>query len=420
MSASARDYTFRDAGLHSRPLRVLNRAGELLHSLGLERPTLTPEAILSAARRKSGLDDFGEDTLDEPLRVLCDSIRRESQLTTFGRIAVRGMLVAALVNRLQLLDWAKRHPRVREEQIPRPFIIIGLPRTGTSLLSILLGLDPTLRPLEQWEASTPLPPPDLATWREDPRIAASAKQFEQLQALNPPIRAMHPFGATLATECVTLMIYDLRSLSIETQAFVPSYGRWLEQADMGSAYRMHRLALQVLQSRMPTQTWSLKTPNHLWCLDTLLEHYPDARIVWTHRDPCKVVPSVASLNCALQRAFSRETDPKAVGEDWNHKLHLAVSRGVEFDESRAGDWCCHVQYEEILADPVAVMRRIYAHFGEEVQPLHERRMQSWMQERPQEHHGRHRYDAADFGLSESNIEALYADYCKRFEVPREG
>jgi hypothetical protein len=335
-------------------------------------------------------------------------------------MALRGMLVEALANRMRLLDHAARHPEVREEQIERPWVVIGLPRTGTTLLSMLLGLDPLVRPLEQWEASRPVPPPELASFREDPRIAESAKALEQLQALNPAIRAMHPFGATLATECVTLLIFDLRSLSIETQAFVPSYGRWLEQADMASAYRLHRLALQVLQSRLPTATWSLKTPNHLWCLPTLLEHYPDARIVWTHRDPRKVVPSVASLNCALQAAFSDRVDPVAVGADWDHKLHLAVSRGLDFDARQGSGWCHHLQYADLMADPVAAVAKLYEHFGEPPAPLHVRRMRAFLRERPQDRHGRHRYRASDFGFDEAGLDARYAEYRERFEVPREG
>ncbi len=409
------NYTFRDAGLHSRLLRGLNVAGEGLRRLGLDLPSLSPDAMLASARKQTGLHEMGDGAWSEALRVLSDSLEREARLNTFGRMALKGMIVSALANRLRLLDWARRHPEVREEKIERPWVIIGLPRTGTSLLSILLGLDPEVRPLLQWEASQPVPPPDLATHAEDPRIAESAKAFEQLQRLNPPIRAMHPFGATLATECVALMIFDLCALSIETQAYLPSYGRWLEKADMTGAYEMHRLALQVLQSRLPTMAWSLKTPNHLWCLDKLLEFYPDARVVWSHRNPAEVVPSVASLNVALQKPFARSTDPVAVGAEWSHKLHVGISRAMEFDERQQdASWCCHVRYRDIMADPIAVVRGIYAHFGADLHPLHERRMATWMRERPQEVFGRHVYDPADFGLDPTQITHHYHPYQTRY------
>lgn len=411
---------FRDAGLHSRTLRALNRLGAGLGKLGIERPSLAPGSLLAAARRQAGLDDFGEPSHEEALAVLCDSLRREADLSTFGRIALRGLLTGALANRLQLCDWAKRHPEVREERVTRPWIILGLPRTGTTLLSILLGLDPLARPLLQWEASQPVPPPELASRAEDPRIAETARLFSQIETLNPPVRAMHPFGATLPTECVALLIFDIRALSIETQGFVPGYGRWLEQTDMRSAYRWHRLALQVLQSRIPTESWVLKTPNHLWCLDALLEFYSDARLIWTHRDPQKVVPSVASLVTSLQRANARHTDPKAVGAAWDHKLHLALERGMDFDARQGGRrWCQHLQYADLMADPVSAVCRLYESFGEEPGELHRRRMRAWMRERPQQVHGRHVYEAADFGFVPEALDERYAAYRERFQVPRE-
>jgi Sulfotransferase family len=413
-------YTFRDAGLHSRVLRGVNAVGRALGWVGIDVPSLDPDSIARAACQRAGLEDFGEPGWREGLEALCLSLELEGNLTTFGRIAMRGLITNALETRLRLIDWAKRHPEVREEKIETPWIVVGLPRTGTTILSLLLALDPEVRPLLHWESANLIPPPDLASHAEDPRIAAAAKQVAQLEGLNPAVRAMHPMGATLATECVGFLFFDLRSLLIETQAHIPSYGRWLEKTDMRGAYAMHRLALQVLQSRLPTITWSLKTPQHLWHLDTLLEFYPDARIVWTHRDPTKVVTSVASLNTSLQRMNVRSNDPVAVGRDWNDKLHLAVTRGIEFDRRQNGaTWCHHLQYADLMRDPIATVRALYAHFGVPVSPLHARRMEVWMRERHQEVHGRHVYDPADFGLTNEGIAERYAEYRERFAVPDE-
>jgi hypothetical protein len=413
-------YTWRDAGLHSRLLRGLNGIGSGARALGFDWPGLGPQSLLDAATRSAGLDDFGDNSHLEGLDVLCASAQDEARLSTFGRVMLRGLILRSLSGRLKLVDWAKRHPVVRDERIERPWVVVGMPRTGTTLLSLLLGLDPTVRPLQQWEATSPVPPPDLATHAEDPRIAVEARQMDQIQNLNPPLRAMHPFGATLATECVALFLFDLRSMAIETQAFIPSYGHWLENADMKSAYALHRLALQTLQSRIPTETWSLKTPHHLWCLDTLHDSYPDARVVWTHRDPLKVLPSLASLNTAMLRTGSRNVDPVAVGADWRHKLDVAVARGMEYDERQSGaSWCHHLQYAELMADPVAAMRGLYAAFGEEIQPLHERRIRAWLRDRGQNAFGRHAYDPADFGFEPGEIHERYASYRERFDVPIE-
>lgn len=416
---SAADVTFRDAELRSPALRALNAAARLLARAGARLPSLAPDAIVAAARARVGSDDLGGASYREPLERYLRAAEAEADLTAFGRIAVRGMLVNALATRGELHRFAREHPELRQERIVRPWVIVGLPRTGTSLLSILLGLDPLARAPLHWEAAHPIPPPSLADAAEDPRIARTAREIEQLLRLNPPLRAMHPWGATLAQECVAFFLLDLRTLGVETQALVPSYGRWLEDCDMRPAYAQHRLALQTLQSAQPTERWVLKSPNHLWCLDTLLAEYPDARIVWTHRDPGPVVTSLASLNNAMQRTFTRRRDPRPTAEEWRRKAALAVARGVAFDEKAPAGWCVHVAYGELVADPVATVERVYARFGEEIGPLHRRRMQAWMRERHQAAFGRHRYDPADFGWSYAELAEQFAAYRARFAIPRE-
>ena len=415
--SAVRTYTFRDAGLHSRPLRALNAVAR---GVGWKGVALDPAALRGAARKQAGLDDFGPNDIDEPLAVLHDALEHEARLTAFGRMAVRGLLVSALANRLRLVDWAKRHPEVRNERVAAPWVILGMPRTGTTLLSKLLALDPLSRPLLHWEAASPVPPPTLAARDDDPRIADSQRTLEQMRKLNPPFRAMHELAANHATECVALLIFDLRSLSIDTQALVPSYGRWLEKADVRSAYAMHKLALQVLQSAQPTESWSLKTPQHLWHLDVLAEWYPDARLVWTHRDPRKVLTSVASLNSSMHRVMSDAVDPLAVGREWRHKLHHGIRRGMDFDDRQGGRaWCHHLLYADLMRDPVEALTRLYAHFGRELLPLHRRRIEMWMAQRSQDTFGRHGYDPADFGFDEQTFEADYGEYAARYGVPRE-
>jgi hypothetical protein len=417
---SARNWTFHDAGLRSPVLRALNLVGAGCAALGVDLARLDPERLVAAARRKTGLDDFGDPSFREGLDALVESALREGDQHAFGRIAFAGMLQRALENRLRIVDWAKRNPDVRREHIARPLVVLGMPRTGTTLLSFLLDLDPQVRSLRHWETIAPIPPPDLAGHAEDPRIAEAAKQVEQLHALIPPLPSMHPMSATLATECVTLFALDFRSLQYETQARMPSYGRWLEQADPRPAYAIHELTLQILQSALPTGTWALKTPQHLWHLEALRERHPDARLVWTHRDPAAVVPSVASLNTAFYRTWCRRVDPVATGAYWNEKLRIGVERGLRYDAQQQPGWCFHLQYAELMKDPIGSVQRLYAHFGDEVSDLHARRMQRWMQDRPQQAFGRHVYEASELGLSREALDREYAAYRERFEVPREG
>jgi hypothetical protein len=410
------EYTWRDSELHSRPLLALNRVGEGLARLGLDVPSLAPASVVASAVKMAGSDDLGSDSYREPLEVFLGACAKEADLTTFGRILITKMLAGALANRIALHRWSQQHPEVRDERIVSPWVIVGLPRTGTSVLSQLLGLDPMARPLLQWEAAHPIPPPTLDGADEDPRIAQTAKEIAGLMKLNPPLEAMHPFGATLAQECVALFMFDARTLALETQAHVPSYARWLEQADMAPAYAQHRLALQTLQSTQPTERWVLKTPNHLWHLEALLATYPDARIVWTHRDPGPVVTSLASLANAGQRPLTSRSDPRPTAEEWKRKCAFALGTAVAFDEKSDGGWCQHLHYDQLMADPLGAIRKLYAGSGEEVSDLHARRMQAFLEHRPKDAFGRHRYDPADFGWTYAGLAEEFRAYTARYGI----
>lgn len=412
-------FSFHDADLSSRMLRALNWAGARLARVGLEMPSLTSEAIVRAAQNRAGSRDLGGDSFREPLEIYLQAVRREADLNPFGRLAVKGMLAEALRNRIELARWAREHPEVRDERIEAPWVIVGLPRTGTSLLSILLGLDPNTRALMHWEAARPIPPPTLATAAEDPRIAENAKELGRLLKLNPAIGAMHPFGATIAQECVALFMFDIRTLGVETQAYVPSYGRWLQGCDMTPAYAQHKLALQTLQAAQPTARWVLKTPNHLWCLETLLESYPDARIIWTHRDPGKVITSLASLVNALQRMFTYRRDHAATAEEWLGKSRFAIESGMAYDDRVSGDWCQHVRFADLMKDPIGTVHAVYARHGETPSALHVRRMEVWMQERGRHSEGRHVYEPRDFGWTYDGLAEGFSAYRERYDIPRE-
>ena len=413
-----KEYTFRDGRITSPALRTLNAAGSALERIGV-RARLEPDAIEAEAIKQAGSSDFGGDSYREPLERLCASMEEEAGLSTFGRMATKNMITSQLVTRIKLQEWTKANPGAADEEIKRPWVILGLPRTGTSILSILLGLDPMVRPLRQWEARAVVPPPTLATQYTDPRIAEADRTMAQLTKLNPAVAAMHPFGSMLAEECIPFFMMDLRCLGMETQALVPSYGQWLQECDMTPSYVQHKKALQALQHAQPTETWSLKTPNHLWCLETLLEFYPDARLIWTHRDPGPVTTSVASLNSTMQGIFTKDRDPVAVGADWFGKLQHAIRRGIEFDEQAEEGWCVHVHYSEMMRDPLATMRKIYAHFGDEPHELHERRIESWLAEKPQTHAGKHVYDPKDFGWTYESLASEWQHYTDRYSIERE-
>ncbi|MFT5032670.1 MAG: hypothetical protein ACI89D_000342 [Bermanella sp.] len=407
-------YTYHDGELRQPIIKAINFAGRILTRVGKAWPALNADDIVAAACKQAGSTELGEDSYREPLERYLRAVETDGQLSLFGRQATKSTLTDALTNRIRLAQWHKDNPEARKEVIERPWIIVGLPRTGTSLLSILLGLDPMNRALTHWEGASPIPPPELATAAEDPRISSTARQIDQLHKLVPALQAMHPFGATMAQECVALLMYDLRTIGLETQAHVPEYGKWLASCDMSSAYRQHRMALQALQSAQPTQHWVLKTPNHLWHLPALLKFYPDARIIWTHRDPLDVVPSTVSLINTLRRVFSERSDPLPTANEWREKLFDGLEKGMQFDQSQEDGWCYHLQYTEFTENPEAALKKLYAHFDCDMSDLHARRVRRWMQTRHQSTFGRHKYAIGDFGWSEADLSEQFSDYRARY------
>jgi hypothetical protein len=189
---------------------------------------------------------------------------------------------------------------------------------------------------------------------------------------------------------------------------------------MAPAYAQHRLALQTLQSRQPTDRWILKTPNHLWHLEALLAAYPDARIIWTHRDPGPVITSLASLANAGQRPLTKRTDPCPTAEEWKRKCAFALGSAVTFDEKSEDGWCQHLHYDSLMDDPLGTVQDLYRHFGGEVSDLHARRMEAFLQHRPKDAFGRHRYDPADFGWTYAGLAEEFSDYIDRYQVRSEG
>ena len=421
MSDAERDVRAGDGPSLPMAVRALNSFGRTVRRIRPGHGRLSADALVSKAQESAKLDDFGRDGWQEGFEILVDSINDEGNLSQLGRMILGGLLDTTLQMRLRVVDWANRHPEVAREQITAPIVVSGLPRTGTTLLSNLLNLDPQNRSLLAWEAAAVAPPPTLSNHREDPRIAASVKGSGQLANLAPSVQAMHPMAATLPTECVTLLGGEFKSIHFETQGTFDSYGAWFETCDMVPAYQFHRLCLQVLQSTIPTQRWSLKTPGHIWHMDAVYAVYPDARVVWTHRDPLKVVGSAASLNCTLHATNTDQVDFAGVARCWRDKCLHGIKAGTEFRDRRGSDdTVFDLQYAELMDDPVGSVERIYRHFGMELDDLGRRKMAAWMQENPQDRFGRHRYTLDQFGLDANELREQFADYAERYEVPSEG
>jgi hypothetical protein len=295
----------------------------------------------------------------------------------------------------------KQYPEIAEEKIRRPIFIIGMQRTGTSILHELLAQDPSLRTPLSWEVARSCPPPKKDTYETDPRIAEVEAQFARTDRLIPNFKTMHPLGALLPQECVLMMAHDFVSVLFQTFFHVPNYATWLQdEADMGPAYAAHRRHLQLLQWHCPADQWVLKSPGHLWSLDTLMAEYPDACFIQTHRDPIKIISSLTSLVTMLWTMSKEQVDRQTVAREWAPYIAMALERSVKARENGIMNpgQVIDIHFGDFMADTVGTIQKIYDHFGMEFTAEAETRMRQFLAENPGDKHGKHTYRFSETGL----------------------
>ena len=417
------DVTFRDAGLHSRVLRGLNAGGAALRKLGVEAPSLTPETLLRTARRDAGCDDPGEPSIEEPLGVLCDSLEREAGLSTFGRIGMRGLLLSNLKNRLQLVDWAKRHPEVREERIERPWIVVGLPAHGHDA------------PVAAARARPPRAPPRTVgggpahpAAGPGQRARGSAHRDQRPgDRTAPRSQPGHPRHASHGRHARHGVRDALRLRPARAALRDPGLHARLRALARGDGHG------QRLPHAPPRPAGAAVAPadRHLVAED------PEPPLV--PPDPARTLPGCAhpldpsrpggrgalggqpelrAADALRAAGGSPGGGPRLAGESctWASPGASSSTPSASARTRRSGASTCTTT----ICSPTRSARcdAPYAHFGDELHPLHERRMRAWMRDRPQDLHGRHRYASADFGFDDDEVRERFADYTRRFEVTR--
>jgi len=387
--------------------------------LGWTWPSIEEQDLLDAAVRRAGSSDFGGDDFREGMAVFLDSVEREAGLNTLGRISVRETLLRYLENRLRLQEYRTEHVEVADEVIERPIFIVGLPRTATSILFNLLSQDPATRAPLSWEVEWPVPPPEPETYDSDPRIKECEKLFDNLHRLVPTLPAIHEFGARLPQECVPINSHEFLSVQFHIAYRVPTYQAWFEQQSLSRSYAFHKRFLQHLQSKYRKDRWVLKSPAYLFGIDDLLETYPDALIIHTHRDPARVIPSLATLFYALRGMTSDSVNPARIGRDVMSMWSLATQRAVEArrrHRDKQGQFF-DAHFEDTVADPVDLLRRAYAHFGLDFTDAARDRMAAFNAANPRGSQGVHHYVREDFDLHLDEIRERFAEYCGEFDVP---
>ncbi len=377
--------------------------------------------LLAIAMRRTGLKDLGAPSCEDALRVLIDACNAEAGLSFFGQFAARQHLLDLLETRLRLVSYWLQTTEIQKQPIDRPLFISGMPRSGSTFLHNLFAQDPGNRVPRTWEVMFPLPPPTRKAFDSDQRITKAENRLRWLRLTKPAIVKVHPLGARLPQECIAITSYSFQSDEFLCMFRIPSYESWLRNHDAVPAYRFHRSFLKHLQWLCPGERWVLKAPDHVHALSALFEIYPDARIIFLHRDPLKVLGSIASLTKLLWSAFSRHIDPCQVGTYETRILSDTVLKIMEFQDRHPplADRFIDVKYLDLVRDPIATVRRIYNRFGLTLSVNAEASMCAFLKGRLNKRRTRHVYRLVDFGLDPSQEGLRFAAYCERFAIEQE-
>ncbi|MBF6555804.1 MAG: sulfotransferase [Acidimicrobiales bacterium] len=378
--------------------------------------------VHEASERAGGISDLGPGPFTDPLQLAVDSLESDGRLNPIGRMIARERMIGHTTNRLNYVNDRKRFPGIADERIVKPVFIIGMPRTGTTILHDILAQDPSNRVPLTWEAMFPSPPPEAATFHTDPRIAACAATFPSVELQIPAFKAMHPMGAELTQECVTMMGEAMCTPLFHNQFRVPTYEDWVDDgADWSHVYVFHHRQLQHLQWHHHRDRWVLKTGAHLWGLDSLLERYPDARIVFTHRDPVKSMTSYASLTALVRSMGSDTVDPEEVATDWTARLCKILTRGLHVRQTRSYPDAIFYDmfFSDFIRDQFASVAAIYDAFDIPMSDEAAQSMQAFIADNPPGKHGIHRYAPHEFGVVPERVRSEFREYIDYFDLPPE-
>jgi len=393
------------------PVRLLNGCGALLDRTRIPVTRALAPDLIETAKRRCRLDDFGEGDFFEALSRLLESCQREARLNLIGKIALRTDVLQTLCSRLQMERDRQLYPNIAQQEIREPLFIVGLPRSGTTLLHSLLAADPEHRCPLMWEVRSPTPP---TVADEKCRIQRATRSCKFFNWLAPGFRYVHAVGAEVPQECISLMTPTFMSDQFDAMYYVPSYRAWFFQQDLRPAYEYHRRFLQHLQFRRAARRWILKAPTHMFAMPALLSVYPDALFVQTHRTPVDAMASVSSLVTILRSAFSDAVDPVTVCREAIHYWSATMDKFLNERDRLASKRICDVEFDEISRDPIAAIRRIYDYFGWSLSKQAEQRMRALVASHAERQPGNHRYHLSQFGSSAEEVLSAFAPYCQRF------
>ena len=386
-------------------------------------PRLDKDALLEEAAAATGLNDFGDRWFEKPFEVLLDSVKHEAQLNAAGEFSATKMFHHVLRDRLYTQMWFGRHPEILARPLKNPVVIVGPMRSGTTRLHRLLAADQRFAHLRSFETISPVPRPEfeqvLAGEAEDFRPKLAARILKVARLANPRTLSIHPTGAYEPEEELGLVAASMYGMKWEAQWNVPSYAEWCHEESAIPAYRHMANLLRLIgwsQQESSLRPWILKTPQHMLDLPALLEVFPDARLIFTHRDPKQVVGSAASLAWNQTIIYSDHNDPAQTGRDWLGKTATMIARMRAARDAIPRERMIDVQYEDMETDWRGTMERVYRFLDLEMEPA-VAGMEDYLSRSARLKRHPHRYSLAEFGLREDEVNERFADYTETFGIP---
>lgn len=350
----------------------------------------------------------------EALDVLVDSICNDMKLSLVGRISARDDTIRMARTHLRIRRALRSHPEIEDLELPAPVFILGWPRTGTTALHQILARDPSSRTIPYWESFDPVPPRS----GPDRRVERLDRMLRQLSWMAPSYDAIHPMTPEMPEECVALFMNELRTLQYDFQYRVPTYVDWLLRQDPAIAYRGYRNQLRLVHfHREKGERFVLKDPTHLVHLETILDLFPMAKFIFTHRDPASAISSLCSLHAYTRALFTDHVDPEQLGQEimaghWPRAQDHALSlRG----RIRAGH-SVEVRHPDLVRDPLGTIERVYDGLDLDLSSAARDAMRSYVEAQQQEPRTVHEHRPEGFGLTREIIRDRFREYCTRFDV----
>jgi hypothetical protein len=371
--------------------------------------------ILDQAKLETGLSDLGEPLFFEGLNRLIDSINNEANLNEIGIQAQPIRIQGLLSNRLRFEEDFKNFPEILDQEIIAPIVIVGLPRTGSTMTHRLLASDPNHTAMLWWEGRYPALLPGEKRGDIDARMELGKAEVDAVVAASPEALDIHPWDYKGADEEILLLEHNFLSTVPESFMALPSYSEWIEEQDHTLAYEDLKKFIQYLQWQNPgreDKRWVLKSPHHLGFIDKMISVFPDAKIIQTHRDPIKTVPSFCSMCANLFEPLTTNFDKFFIGKHWSNKLTRALNHCMNISEQYPDNFL-DLEFLNMIKDPIDEMKKIYEFIGEPFGEKTEVAMEAWREENKHEM-GAHKYSLEEYDLTESQINDNFSKYQQKY------